>query len=70
MKSLLQARKVAVNPLTKRTLKVNLSTEANKNLKIVGRLNLASAGFSAEYTSKVTQTKEYVLTVEVLFEGA
>lgn len=70
MKSLLQARKAAGNPLTKRTLTVNLSTEANKNLKVVGRLHLPMAAFGAEYASAVKQTKEYKLTLEVLFPGA
>ena len=70
MKSLLQARKAAGNPLTKRTLTVNLSSEANKNLKIVGRLQLPIAAFAAEYASAVKQTKEYTLTLEVLFPGA
>jgi hypothetical protein len=47
-----------------------LSTEANKNLKVVGRLNLPTAAFGAEYQSAVKQTKEYMLTLEVLFPGA
>jgi hypothetical protein len=70
MKSLLQARKAAGNPLTKRTLTVNLSTEANKNLKMVGRLQLPPAAFGAEYASAVKQTKEYTLYLEVRFPGA
>jgi hypothetical protein len=70
MKSLLQARKAAGNALTKRTLTVNLSTEANKNLKVVARLNLPKIAFGAEYESAVKQTKEYRLTLEVLFPGA
>jgi hypothetical protein len=69
MKSLLQARKAAGNPLTKRTLTLNLSTEADKNLKVVGRLQLPLAAFGAEYASAVKQTKEYTLTVEVWFPG-
>ncbi|QCG92716.1 hypothetical protein E6C67_02030 [Azospirillum sp. TSA2s] len=69
MKSLLQARKAAGNPLTKRTLTVNLSTEANKNLKVVGRLQLPVSAFGAEYQHAVKQTKEYKLTLEVLFPG-
>nr|WP_294503903.1 hypothetical protein [uncultured Rhodopila sp.] len=70
MKSLLQARRAEGNPLTKRTLTVNLSTEANKNLKVVGRLQLPTATFGAEYASAVKQTKEYTLTLELLFPGA
>ncbi len=70
MRSLLQARKVAGNPLTRRTLTVNLSTEANKNLKVLGRLKLPAATFGVEYESALKQTKIYTLTLEVLFPGA
>tara|TARA_R110000787_G_scaffold86057_11_gene183396 strand:+ start:10897 stop:11661 length:765 start_codon:yes stop_codon:yes gene_type:complete len=69
MKSLLQARKAVGNPLTRRTIQVNLSTEANKNLKVVGRLEIPTATVSAEYKSTLEQTTEYKLTLEVLFPG-
>lgn len=67
MKSLLQARASTTNPIAKRTLTLNLSTEANKSLKVVTQLNLPSATFDAEYQSALKQTKEYALTLEVLF---
>ncbi|NML92843.1 hypothetical protein [Novosphingobium olei] len=67
MKSLLQARASTVNPITKRTLTLNLSAEGNKNLKVVAQLKLPSATFDAEYQSTLKQTKEYALTLEVVF---
>ncbi|KPF86311.1 hypothetical protein IP70_08380 [alpha proteobacterium AAP38] len=70
MRSLLQARKAVGNSLIRRTLTVNLSTEANKNLKVIGRLNLPTATFGVEYAGENKQTKEYRLTLEVLFPGA
>jgi hypothetical protein len=70
MKSLLQARKATGNPITKHTLKVNLSTEADKNLKMVGRLQLPVAAFSAKYASVVKRIKAYTLSFEVRFPEA
>lgn len=67
MKSLLQARANSANPITKRKLTLNLSTEANKNLKVVAQLKLPSATFDADYQSTLKQTKEYALTLEVFF---
>lgn len=70
MRHLLQARKVIGNPPTRHMLTVNLSTEANKNLKVLGRLQLPAATFGGEYERALKQTKEYTLTLEVLFPGA
>ena len=70
MKSLMQARASTANPITKRTLTLNLSTEANKNLKVVTQLKLPSATFDAGYQSTLKQMKEYALTLEVLFPPA
>ena len=70
MMSLLQSVKASNNRIKRRSLTVNLSTEANKNLKIVGRVVLPSATLALEYGSTVKQTKEYRLTVEVLFGAA
>jgi hypothetical protein len=67
MRSLILSREGEVNRLTRRTLTVNLSTEANKNLRIVGRFGTLPAAFDAEYSKAVTEIKEYRLTVEVLF---
>lgn len=67
MKSLLQARRASGNPIKRRTLTVNLTTEASKNLKVAGNLNLPESNFSAEYKSSIKQDKEYKLTIEVLF---
>jgi len=67
MRSLLQARKNSDNPIKKRNLTLDLSTEANKSMQVVGKLKLPTVAFSADYKNAVSSERKYVLTMEVVF---
>ncbi|EAT08858.1 hypothetical protein SKA58_16808 [Sphingomonas sp. SKA58] len=69
MRSLLQARSSPSNPINKRTLTLNLSTEASRNLKVASKLKLPTFSFNADYQVALSHAKEYTLTMEVFFEN-
>lgn len=68
MRSLLEIRSAITNVITERRLTLNLSSEAKRNLNVVGRLNVASfVKLEADYARAVREQSEYHLTVRVTF---
>lgn len=68
MQTLLQMRQLNNNKLQTRKLSINLSSETQNRLGLVGRLNIPSfIKLSAEYQSIVKNSAEYTLTLEVKF---
>lgn len=68
MRSLVQMRRDESNQLMKRRLVLNLSSEAQSNLNVVGRLKIpAFVQLSAEYDRVIKEQHEYALTVLVRF---
>jgi hypothetical protein len=67
MRSLLQARK-AKNVIKRRTVTINLTSEARNNLNIVGKLKLPAIKFNGNYDKIKSQRNYYELTMDVEFE--
>jgi len=68
MRSLIEMRRDGANQITSRELVLSLSSEANNNLKVVGKLKVP--GFiklSTSYESVLNNLFEYTLTVKVEF---
>jgi hypothetical protein len=68
MKSLIEMRRYGANQITSQEIVLSLSSEANNNLKVVGKLKVP--GFiklSASYESLLNNLYEYTLTVKVEF---
>jgi len=68
MRTLLEMRRDGTNQLTTRRLVLSLSSEAQSNLNVVGRLKIpAFMKLSAEYDRVVRERHDYTLTVLVKF---
>lgn len=68
MQSLLEMRRSSSNQIICRKLDLNLSSEAKRNLKIVGGIKVpVFFNIAIDYMSNVRTTGEYKLSVEVRF---
>jgi len=66
MRSLLQARS-AQNAIRRRTVTLNLSTEAKNSLNVAGKLQIPTVYLSCDYKKVVAERKNYELQMEVEF---
>lgn len=68
LRNLIEMRRDGKNQLMTRQLRLSLSTEANSNLNVVGRLELpAFLALSVDYRRVVKERKDYILSVTVRF---
>lgn len=68
MSGLLDMRRSGSNQLRSRTLKLNLSSEAKRNLTVVGNLKVPPfIKLEADYKRVIREQSEYTLTVTVRF---
>jgi len=67
MRSLLLARTSVSNPIRRRSVTLDLSSEANRNVNVAGRLKLPKIGVNAEYEGLLKQSKQYRLQLEITF---
>lgn len=68
MMSLLEMKRMNMNPLKERQLTLNLSSETRRNMSVVGRLKVAAfIKLQADYVSVVNEQSDYKLTLRVVF---
>lgn len=69
MRSLLQARG-AQNAIRRRTVTINLSSEARNSLSVVGKLQIPAVHLSCDYKKVASERKTYEIQMEVEFYTA
>jgi len=67
MRSLIEMRRDSSNQLMTRRLVLSLSSEASRNLKVIGRLKIPQFVLQANYEKIAKEEYEYKLTVTVQF---
>ena len=67
MKSLLEMRQNPNNPFTSRRLQLNMTSEVQRNLNVLTRLNIPAFLLETGYTSHRKAQTEFTLTIKVEF---